>query len=229
MTFPMSCIGYFLFICIYVTNAYCPDDEVLQSNQCTCNLVNNYIQCSSLPDQCQTCYRYKSIFFDENVGLIPIEAFRFYNFFNNTKKNLFQIRFAEINNISNNAFSKININQERTLEIKIFKYSSSIIPKRLFEDLTIQTKAKINIEIFNVTQSILTFEQHALDGIKFNHQGRFRLSIFYAKDTIQFRSNAGKTNTFSFFSLCLISIQDQFYYHHILPWNYIFQILFKFV
>lgn len=191
MTASMSCIGYFVFICIYITHGYCPDDEELQLHQCKCNLINNYIQCSSLPKQCQTCYRYKSIFFDEQIDNIPIEIFRFYNFFNNTKRNLFQIRFAQINNISINSFSNIIIPQERILEIKIFKYSSTFIPKQIFENLTIYAKAKLNIEIFNVTQSKLIFEQNVFNGIKFNHQSQFRLSIFYAKDTIQFQSNTG--------------------------------------
>lgn len=185
-------VGYFLFICNYITNGYCPDDEELQHHQCQCNLIDNYIQCSSLPNQCRTCYRYKTLFFDEKVDLLPVEAFRFYNFFDNNKKNLFKIQFAQINNISINSFSKININQERILEIKIFKYSSSIIPTRVFEDITIQTKAKINIEIFNITQSRLIIKQYALDGIKFNYQSQFRLSILNAKDTIEFESNAGK-------------------------------------
>jgi len=192
-------VGYFLFICNYITNGYCPDDEDLQHHQCRCNLVNNYIQCSSLPNQCRTCYRYKALFFDEKVDLLPVEAFRFYNFFDNNKKNLFKIQFAQINNISINSFSKININQERILEIKIFKYSSCIIPTRVFEDLTIQTKAKLNIEIFNITQSKLTIEQYAFDGIKFNYQSQFRLSILNAKDTIEFESNAGEVEENLFF------------------------------
>jgi hypothetical protein len=186
-------VGYFLFIFNNIINGYCPDDEDLQYHQCRCDLINNYIQCSSLPNQCRTCYRYKAIYFDERVDLLPIETFRFYNFFNNNNKNnLFKIQFAQINNISTNSFSKININQERILDIKILKYSSSTIPTRVFEDITIQTKAKINIEISNITQSPLTIEQYALDGIKFNHQSRFRLSILYAKDTIEFESNAGE-------------------------------------
>jgi hypothetical protein len=223
-------VGYLLFICNNITNAYCPDDEDLQRHQCICNLINNYIQCSSLPNQCRTCYRYKAIFFDEKIHILSAEVFRFYNFFdnNNNKKNLFKIQFAQINNISINSFSKININQERTLEIKILKYSSSIIPTRLFEDITIQTKAKINIEIFNVTQSILTIEQYALDGIKFNHQSQFRLSILYAKDTIEFESNAGemKKKIFLLFFI-LIYLCDRFSYHLILIWNFIFPILFE--
>ncbi|CAF4454312.1 unnamed protein product, partial [Adineta steineri] len=93
--------------------------------------------------------------------------------------------------ISSNAFSKIDIDKERTLEIKILKYSSSVLPSRMLEDLAIQSKARVNIEIFNVTSSMLTIEQYALDGIRFNHGSQFRLSILQAKDTIQFESNAG--------------------------------------
>jgi hypothetical protein len=179
-----------LFICKSI--AYCPDDEDLQRHQCTCSLTNSYIQCSSLPIKCRTCYRYKTIFFDEKVNVLPVEAFRFYDFFDDNDKILFEIQFAQLNIISSNSFSKINIDREKTLEIKILKYSSSVIPTRVFEHLTIQSKATIDIEIFNVTSTILTIEQYALDGIRFNRESQFRLSILYAKDVIQFESNAGE-------------------------------------
>ncbi|CAF1499236.1 unnamed protein product, partial [Adineta steineri] len=160
--------------------------------QCLCNLDNNYIQCSSIPKQCRTCNRYNAIFFDEKVTMLSPETFRSYNFFdNNNRKKLFKIQFMQLDIISSNAFSKIDIDKERTLEIKILKYSSSVLPSRMLEDLAIQSKARVNIEIFNVTSSMLTIEQYALDGIRFNHGSQFRLSILQAKDTIQFESNAG--------------------------------------
>jgi len=210
-------------------NAYCPNDEDLQRNRCICSLTNNYIQCSSIPKQCRTCYRYNAIYFDEKVTVLPVEAFRFYKFFDNDKKQLFKIQFTQLNIISSNSFSKINIDRERTLEIKILKYLSPMLPSRVFEDITIQSKAKVNIEIFNVTSTMFTMEQYALDGIKFDRESQFRLSILYVKDTIRFESNAGIRDLFflSHSFIFLFYIQDQFSYHRILIWNYIFQILFK--
>ncbi|CAF2955772.1 unnamed protein product [Rotaria sp. Silwood2] len=182
---------YFLFIYNNITNAYCPDDEDLQRHQCICSLTKNYIQCSSLPNQCRTCYRYKAIIFDEKVNILPVEAFRFYDFFDDEKNFLFKIQFAQLNSLSSKSFSKMNINQGRTLEIKIIKYSSSVLPAKVFEDIIIQSKSQVNIQIFNVTSTILTIKQHALDGITFHRESRFRLLILHAKDTIQFESNAG--------------------------------------
>ncbi|CAF1685977.1 unnamed protein product, partial [Adineta ricciae] len=66
----------FIFVSNHIINAYCPDDEDLQRQQCTCNLNKNYIQCSALPKQCRTCYRYDEMYFDEKVDILPEEAFR---------------------------------------------------------------------------------------------------------------------------------------------------------
>ncbi|CAF1387606.1 unnamed protein product [Rotaria sordida] len=191
MSYLFFLLWYFLFIYNNITNAYCPDDKDLQHHQCICSLTDNYIQCSSLPNQCRTCYRYKAIIFDEKVNILPVEAFRFYDFFENDKKFLFKIQFTQLNNLSSKSFSKMNIIQGRTLNIKILKYSSSILPTKVFEDIKILSKSKVNIEIYNVTSTILTIKQHALDGIKFHHKSQFRLLILHAKDTIQFESNAG--------------------------------------
>jgi hypothetical protein len=185
-------VWYLLFIGNNLTNGYCPNDEDLQRHQCICNLTNSYIQCSSLPNQCRTCYRYNAIFFDEKVNSLSTGAFRFYNFFDNDNKKVFKIQFVQLDALSSNSFSKININRNRTLEIKILKYTSPVLPTRVFEDIIIQSKGKINIEIFNVTSSILTIEQFAFDGIRFEQESQFHLSILSAKDTIQFESNAGK-------------------------------------
>ncbi|UJR10700.1 hypothetical protein I4U23_014893 [Adineta vaga] len=181
----------FIFLNNHFINAYCPDDEDLQRQQCTCNLNSNYIQCSALPKQCRTCYRYDEIYFDDKVTMLPEEAFRHYNFFGTNGKKSFKIQFAQLNMISSNTFSRIDLRSERILQIQILKYSSTVLPSRAFEDLAIQSKAKVNIDIFNVTSSMLTIEQYAFDGIRFNHESRFRLSILYAKDTILFESNAG--------------------------------------
>ncbi len=190
MNILFLCLIEYLFI--ISINTSCPNDEDLQDHQCICDAIHSYIQCSSLPNRCRTCYRYKAIYFDEKVDSLSAEAFEFYQFFDNDKKNLFKIQFAQLKNISTRSFSKININRERTLEIKILKYSSSIIPTRVFEDAIIETHATLNIEIFNVTKSILTVEQYAFHGIKFNRQSQFRLSILSARDSIEFESNAGK-------------------------------------
>ncbi|CAF0896471.1 unnamed protein product [Rotaria sp. Silwood1] len=190
MSLLLFIFWYFLFTSNNITNAFCPDDEDLQHHQCICSLTKNYIQCSSLPNQCRTCYRYKTIIFDEKVNILPMEAFHFYDFFDD-ENFLFKIQFAQLNSLSSKSFSKMNINQGRTLEIKIIKYSSSILPTKVFDEIEIQSKSKLNINILNVTSTILTIKQHALEGIKFHRESRFRLLILHAKDTIQFESNAG--------------------------------------
>ncbi|CAF4751261.1 unnamed protein product [Rotaria socialis] len=183
---------HLLFICNHITNAHCPDDQDLQDHHCVCSPANHFVLCSSLPNQCRTCSRYKGILFDEKVNILPVDAFRFYDFFGSDDKNvLFKIQFAHINTLSSNSFSKINITRYRTLEIKIVKYSYSALPTRLFEDVEIQSKSKLNIEVFNVTSPILMIKQNAFDGIKFQRESRFQLSIYHAKDTILFESNAG--------------------------------------
>lgn len=191
---------YLLFLLNNIAYSYCPDDADLQRHNCICNLENNFIKCSSLPNQCRTCYRYNEIHFNDNVHALPIEAFRFYKFFDNQKKSSFKIEFAQINTLVSNSFSKLNISQDQRLEIKIFKYASSKLPTKVFEDIEIQTKSKLNIEILDVTSNVLTIEQHAFNGIKFHYKSLFRLTILRAKDTIQFESNAGKV-FFSFESI----------------------------
>ncbi len=181
-----------LISCFIKTNGYCPNDEDLQHHRCTCSLSHGYIQCSSLPKECRTCYRYNTIFFDEYVNVLPLEAFRSYDLFDYDSNKSFTIQFAQLNDISSNAFSKLDIDQERTLTIKISKYISSRIPTRIFDDITMQSKSKIDIEIFNVTSSLLTIEQYAFDGIKFGYESQFRFSILSSKDILEFESNAGK-------------------------------------
>lgn len=185
-------LTYLIISCFIKINAYCPNDEDLQRHRCTCSLSHGYIQCSSLPKECRTCYRYNTIFFDEHVNMLPLEAFRLYDFFDYDSNKSFTIQFAQLNDMSSNAFSKLDIDQERILIIKISKYISSRIPTRIFEDVTMQSKSKIDIEIFNVTSSLLTIEQYAFDGIKFGYESQFRFSILSSRDTLEFESNAGK-------------------------------------
>jgi len=181
-----------LFCFIIKTNAYCANDEDLQRHRCTCSLPHGYIQCSSLPSECPTCYRYNTIFFDEHVNVLPSEAFRYYDLFDYDSNKSFTIQFAQLNSISSNTFSKIDIDQDRSLSIKISKYTSSKLPTRIFDEITMQSKSKIDIEIFNVTSSLLAIEQYAFDGIKYGYESQFRFSILYLKDIIEFQSNAGK-------------------------------------
>jgi hypothetical protein len=180
---------YLLFFRI---NAYCPDDENLQRHRCTCSLTHKYIQCSSLPKECRTCYRYNTIFFDEYVNILPSESFRFYDLFDYDSEKSFTIQFAQLDEISSNTFSKIDIDQDRSLLIKISKYTSSRIPTRIFDEISMQTKSKIDVEIFNVTSPILTIEQYAFDGIKYGYQSELKFSILYLKDLIDFQSNSGR-------------------------------------
>jgi hypothetical protein len=177
---------------LFNINAYCPNDEDLQRHRCTCSLTNGYIQCSSLPKECRTCYRYNTIFFDEHVNILPSESFRFYDLFDYDSNKSFTIQFAQLNALSSNTFSKIDIDQDRTLLIKISKYASSTIPTRIFDELALQSKSQVDFEIFNVTSPLLTIEQYAFDGIKYAYESQFRFSILYLKDSIEFQSNAGK-------------------------------------
>ncbi len=181
-----------LFSSIIKTNAYCSNDDDLQRHRCTCSLTHGYIQCSSLPKECRTCYRYNTIFFDEHVNILPSESFRYYDLFDYDSNKSFTIQFAQLNSISSNTFSKIDIDQDRTLSIKISKYTSSRIPTRIFDELSMQSKSKVDIEIFNVTSSLLIIEQYAFDGIKYDFESDFRFSILYVKDLIEFESNAGR-------------------------------------
>lgn len=174
-------------------DGFCPDDDDLQRHRCTCSITDSFIQCSSLPEQCRTCYQYETIFFDERVQSLPSEAFRFYDFFSTNTKKSFVIQLANINSLATNAFSKIEIDQNQTLDVKISKLSSSIIPTRLFEETTIQSNGKFDVEIYNVTSSLLTIEQYAFDGIKMTYRSRFRLAILSATDTIEFQSNSGSS------------------------------------
>jgi len=176
---------------IVKTNAFCANDEDLQRHRCTCSLTHGYIQCSSLPKECRTCYRYNTIFFDEHVNVLPPESFRYYDLFDYDSNKSFTIQFAQLNGISSNTFSKIDVDQDRILSIKISKYTSSKIPTRIFDEISMQSKSKIDIEIFNVTSSLLTIEQYAFDGIKYGYDSEFRFSILYLKDIIEFQSNAG--------------------------------------
>ena len=188
----MKILLIFLII-IGVSRSSCPDDEDLQRQQCICNTFDGYIQCSSLPNQCHTCIRYKAIYFDEKVQFLPAEIFASYHFFDRMKrKNSFKIQFAQLKNISSKAFAKTNVTEDRTLEIKILKYSSSIISTRLFEDITIENNARLNIEIFNATESILTIERYAYQGMKLKPQSQFRFSILSARNSIEFQPNASK-------------------------------------
>ncbi|CAF1556077.1 unnamed protein product [Adineta ricciae] len=131
------------------------------------------------------------MYFDEKVDILPEEAFRYYEFFGNNRKKSFKVQFAHLNVISSNAFSRIDLRAERSLQIQIVKYTATILPSRTFEDLALQSNSNITIDIFNVTSSLLTVEQYAFDGIRFNRESRFRFAILYAKDTILFESNAG--------------------------------------
>lgn len=182
-----------LFSCFTTTNASCFNDADLERHRCTCNLNNGYIQCSSLPQRCETCYYYNKIFFDENVNVLPPESFQYYKFPSNDNSRLFTIQFTQLNSVSSNAFSKINIIEDQTLSIKISKYTSSTMPSRMFDDLLLEKRSKLDIEIFNVTSPLLTFEQYVFDGIKYGSNSEVRLSIAALKDTLEFKSNTGKT------------------------------------
>ncbi len=181
-----------LFSCFIKINSYCANDEDLQQHRCTCSLTHGYIQCSSLPSECRTCYRYNTIYFDEHVNVLPSESFRYYDLFDYESNKSFTIQFVELNILSSNTFSKIDIDQDRTLSIKISKYTSSKIPTRIFDEISMQSKSKIDIEIFNVTSSLLTIEQYAFDGIKYGYESQFKFSILHLKDILEFQSNAGK-------------------------------------
>ena len=185
-------VVYILLIYNYLINSYCPDDEELEKHQCKCNLIKHTIQCSSLPNQCQTCYRYQTIYFDEKVNLLPNDTFHLYQFFDNN--NFFEIQFAHINNLSINTFSKLHINQDKILNIKILKYSLSRIPTKLFENLTIETNGKLNIEIFNITQSLLIIEQYAFYGIIFHLKSYFNLPEFGPKEISSRNFVPGRTS-----------------------------------
>lgn len=177
---------------ILLTNSYCPNDDDLQRHRCTCSLSHGYIQCSSLPAQCRTCSRYTHLYFDEHVNILPVEVFRSYEFFDDNSNRSFTIQFAQINEISSNAFSKIDLEQEQILTIKISKYFPSNLPTRIFDELTLQSKSKFHLEIFNVTSSLLSIEQYAFDGVKYGYESEFRFSILSARDTLEFQSNAGE-------------------------------------
>lgn len=182
-----------LWSCTLGVRAYCPNDEDLQRHRCTCSLANSYIQCSSFPEQCRTCYQYQRLFFDEHVEFLPVEAFRSYDLFRSSNpRRSFTIQFARLDRLSSNAFSKIEIEQNQTLEIKVSKYTSALLPTRLFEDVTLQAKASFDMEIFNVTSPLFTIEQYVFDGMKLAYQSQFRLAILSAKETIEFQSNAGE-------------------------------------
>ena len=189
-------ISFLINSLIVLANSYCPNDEDLQQHRCTCSLSHGYIQCSSLPVQCRSCSRYTHLYFDEHVNILPIEVFRSYDFFDDDSNRSFTIQFAQINDMSSNAFSKLDLEQDRTLFIKISKYLSPTIPTRIFEELTLQSKSKFHLEIFNVTSSLLTIEQYAFDGIKHGYESEFRLSILSARDTLEFQSNAGRIERF---------------------------------
>ena len=205
-------IWYLFVACNPSADAYCPNDEDLQRHRCTCSQTHGYIQCSSLPNACRTCYRYNTLFFNEHVDILPAESFRFYHFFDKESNTSFTIQFAQVNLLSTNTFSKVEIDEGRTLSIKISKYTASLLPSRTFDEVTLQSRAQLDIEIFNVTSPLLTIEQYALDGIKYNHLGQFRLSILYLKDTLEFQSNAGHSRfpspdrIISLFILCLGSL-----------------------
>ena len=174
--------------------AYCPNDDDLQRHHCTCSLANSYIHCSSLPAQCRSCYQYERLFFDEHVQFLPAEAFRSYDLFRASEsRRSFTIQFARLDRLSSNAFSKIDIEQNQTLEIKVSQYNSALLPTRLFEDVTLQAKGILDVEIFNVSSKLFTIEQYVFDGMKFAYQSQFRLAILSAKETIEFQSNAGES------------------------------------
>ncbi|CAF1381530.1 unnamed protein product [Adineta steineri] len=209
-----------IFISISNTNAYCPNDEDLQQHHCTCNIIHSYIQCSSLPKQCRTCYLYNTIFFDEYVNILSAESFRYYDLFDYDSNRSFTIQFAQLNKLSSNAFSKIDMDSDRTLSIKIAKYTSSIIPARLFDEIEIQSRSKLNIEIFNVTSSLLVIESYAFHGIKLGFESIFRFSILSMKDTIEFQANAGSfyipaysTMEFYFSNFVYASLNDHSFNH----------------
>jgi len=185
-------LTYFLLNFIIAIESYCPNDEDLQNHRCTCSLTHGYIQCPSFPLTCRTCYRYKTMFFDENVRNLPIEAFRFYTFLSSNQS--FTIQFAQLNDFASNTFSKIQLAPESSLSIKVGKYISSRIPTRLFDDLSLQTKSTFDFEIFQSTADRLTFEQYSFDGIQHAFQSLFKFSILDSKDILEFESNTGKTN-----------------------------------
>ena len=180
------------FNCFIQIQSYCPNDQDLQDHRCTCSLTHGYIQCSSFPQSCRTCYRYNTIYFDEYVTNLPSESFRYYNFFHSNTNKTFSIQFSQLNDLSSNTFSRISIPEEKNLLIKISKYTSSRIPTRLLDDLSIESNSKVDIEIFSVTSSRLLIEQYAFDGIKFNHQSQLKFSILHLKDILEFESNAGE-------------------------------------
>ena len=190
MNILLLCLIEYLLIVSIDTS--CPDDEDLQTHRCICDTIARSIQCSSLPNRCRTCYRYQAIHFDEKVDLLPAGAFEFYRFFGSDRKNVFRIQFARLKNISARSWSKMVIQRERTVEMKILEYASSVLPTRVLEDTVMETKSALNIEIVNATKSILKIERYAFQGMKFNRQSQFRLSILSARDLLEFEPNAGK-------------------------------------
>lgn len=175
----------FVSICIYLCQGFCPDDIDLQTHQCQCDLITSSIRCSNLPNRCRTCHRYKQMFITNEIEILQEKALHFFDF------HVLTIEFSRLKTFSTRTFANLLIQQNHHLQIRILEYLSPIIPTRLFENLILQSKAKLTFEIFNTTQSILTIQSHAFDGIKFNSQNRFQFSVHSANELIRFEQNAG--------------------------------------
>ena len=203
---------FILHLCIlptYTTHGFCANDEDLQRHHCVCSEIQQSVRCSSLPHQCRTCYRYRTIEFDEKATILTAEAFRSYRFFDgdDSTRNSFEVRFAQVDAMPARTFSKLNIDRNRTLEIRIVRYSSPLLPSGLLDGMTIERSAQVQLTIVYVTSAALTVKAYAFNGSRFNDHSEFRFSILSAKDQIQFEPNAGESERFSFL-LCL------FHVHH---------------
>ena len=193
---------FILHLCIlptYITRGLCANDDDLQRHRCVCSLIQQSVRCSSLPHQCQTCYRYRTIEFDKKVTRLTAEAFRSYRFFDgdDPTRNSFEVRFAQLDVMPAKTFSKLSIGRNRTLEIRIVRYSSPSLPSGLLDGMTIERSAQVQLTIANVTSAALTVNAYAFNGSRFNDQSEFRLSVLSAKDQIQFEPNAGEYERFS--------------------------------
>lgn len=174
-----------LSICIYPCQGFCPDDIDLETSRCQCNLNKKMIQCSNLPNRCRTCYRYRHMLITDQIEILPKKALNFYHF------DVFTIEFSRLKTLSTQTFLNLVIQENHHLQIRIVDYQSSNIPTKLFQNMTLQSKAKFTFEILKVPQSILTIQPYAFEGILFNSHNQFQFSVHSANKLIQFERNAG--------------------------------------
>lgn len=146
-----------------------------------------------MPKRCRTCYLYKTIFFDEHVDVLAAESFRDYDFFDYESNRSFTIQFAHVQSMPSRTFAGIALDENRSLSIQIAQYSSTQLPTQLFGQIEMPTKAKIDMEIHNVSAALLTVEPYAFHGIQHGRETIFRFAILSMKHTIEFQANAGNS------------------------------------